>query len=826
MVTLPHSPLKTPSRLKRPLLILISSSLFFSGIAGAREKGISLTTDHWSFQPLASEHSHAGIDAFLKEALAGKNLRPSDRADRATLIRRLFLVMLGLPPSLEEVERFINDESPKAWEELVDRVLASPHYGERMARHWLDLTRFAESNGFETNRERPNAWRFRDYVIESFNQDKPYDQFIKEHLAGDALGADIGTGFLVAGPYDIVKSPDPNLTLMQRQDELADMINTTGTAFLGMTIGCARCHDHKFDPISQQDYYSMQAVFAGVKFGERPVTKQVTPESEKQLATLHKSLITARNELKKLKAIATNKEGDIPQRRPPVNARMNTEAFEATPAKFVRFTIRRTNSSEPCLDELAVFARGGENVALAKSGAIATSSGDLQGYPIHQLAHLNDGKTGNNSSWISNRPGKGWVQIEFAKVSPVERIEWSRDQDGRFVDRIAVDYLIELSVDGDHWDLAASSEDRSPFDEKANPNAFLSKLGEQEANQARKLIASIENTQSRIAKLQNGVKAWVANFSKPGATHRLHRGDPMAKREEVPPDALKVIGSLDLAMDTPEQARRLALADWITRKENPLTARVAVNRLWQFVFGIGIVDTPSDFGTNGTLPTHPGLLDWLASDFMAHGWSMKHTLRLLLNSEAFQRSSQPNSTAARIDATSRYLWRFPPRRLEAGAIRDSMLAAAGTLDLKMGGPGFHLFEVDRENVVHYHPKEETGPAEWRRMIYLFKIRQEQDAVFGAFDCPDGNQVVPTRNRSTTPLQALNLFNSRFTMQQAEKLAERLKGTQSPVASGFELLYNRPATAEELADSETFIGEHGLVSFCRAMLNTSEFLFIF
>lgn len=383
----------------------------------------------------------------------------------------------------------------------------------------------------------------------------------------------------------------------------------------------------------------MQAVFAGVKFGERPVTKQVTPESEKQLATLHKSLITARNELKKLKAIAANKEGDIPQRRPPVNARMNTEAFEATPAKFVRFTIRRTNSSEPCLDELAVFARGGENVALAKSGAIATSSGDLQGYPIHQLAHLNDGKTGNNSSWISNRPGKGWVQIEFAKVSPVERIEWSRDQDGRFVDRIAVDYLIELSVDGDHWDLAASSEDRSPFDEKANPNAFLSKLGEQEANQARKLIASIENTQSRIAKLQNGVKAWVANFSKPGATHRLHRGDPMAKREEVPPDALKVIGSLDLAMDTPEQARRLALADWITRKENPLTARVAVNRLWQFVFGIGIVDTPSDFGTNGTLPTHPGLLDWLASDFMAHGWSMKHTLRLLLNSEAFQRSS-------------------------------------------------------------------------------------------------------------------------------------------------------------------------------------------
>jgi hypothetical protein len=270
----------------------------------------------------------------------------------------------------------------------------------------------------------------------------------------------------------------------------------------------------------------------------------------------------------------------------------------------------------------------------------------------------------------------------------------------------------------------------------------------------------------------------------------------------------------------------MALANWIAEEKNPLTSRVAVNRLWQFVFGTGIVDTPSDFGTNGTLPTHPELLDWLASDFMEQGWSMKHTLRLLLNSDAFQRSSQPNSAAGRIDANSRFLWRFPPRRLEAEAIRDGMLTVAGTLDLTMGGPGFHLFEVDRENVVHYHPKEETGPAEWRRMIYLFKIRQEQDAVFGAFDCPDGNQVIPTRNRSTTPLQALNLFNSRFTMQQAEKLAERLGDHQDRVPRAYQLLYNRPATPEELTDANNFIGEHGLTAFCRAMLNTNEFLFIF
>ena len=787
---------------------------------------VTLTTDHWSFQPVAKKHRHSDVDQFLDEALADKDLIPSMRADRRTLIRRLYLVMLGLPPSPEEVARFVNDESPQAWGNLVDRVLASQHYGERMARHWLDITRFAESNGFETNRERPSAWRFRDYVIESFNADKPYDQFVKEHLAGDALGADLGTGFLVAGPYDIVKSPDPNLTLMQRQDELADMINTTGTAFLGMTIGCARCHNHKFDPITQRDYYSMQAVFAGVKFGERAVKKEVNEDSKKELAGLRDSLATAERELEKLRALAAKNSGGPSVRRPAVNARLNTETFSARSAKFVRFTSKRTNSSEPCLDELSVFSSKGENVALASTGAVATSSGNLQGYPIHQLAHINDGKPGNMWSWISNQSGKGWVQLEFAKASPVERIEWSRDRDGRFTDRLAVDYVIELSDDGKSWAVAASSADREDFGGKSDPNSFLAKLSDPELSRARDLIAQSDSTRSRMVELETGGKAWVANFSKPGATHRLYRGEPMAKREVVPPDALEVIGSLGLAMDAPEGERRLALAEWIASADNPLTARVAVNRLWQFVFGIGIVDTPSDLGTNGTPPTHPELLDWLAADFVEHGWSMKHTLRLLLNSEAFQRSSQPNSVAARIDSDSRYLWRFPPRRLEAEVIRDGMLSVAGTLDLKMGGPGFYLFDVDRENVVHYHAKEETGPAEWRRMVYLFKIRQEQDAVFGAFDCPDGNQVIPSRNRSTTPLQALNLFNSRFTMQQAWKLAERLGDAEDRVPRAYELLYGRPATAEDLADAGSFIEEHGFVSFCRAMLNTNEFLFIF
>ncbi len=787
-------------------------------------EAVKLTTDHWSFQPVAKSHRHAKVDDYLKEARKARGLNSSPRANRRTLIRRLYLVILGLPPTPEEVTFFEKDESPDAWAVLVEKVLASPHYGERMARYWLDVIRFAESNGFETNRERPTAFRFRDYIIESFNEDKPYDQFVREHLAGDALGAEIGTGFLVAGPHDVVKSPDPNLTLAQRQDELADMINTTGTAFLGLTIGCARCHNHKFDPVTQRDYYSMQAIFAGVRHGERALKTGLNLKAKEEAAALRKALAAAEDELGGLRALAAKRVGRPPAKGPPVKARGNVEHFEGTVAKHVRFTIHKSNGSQPCLDELQVFAAGGEgeNVAL---GGVPSSSGDLAGYAIHKLEHINDGQFGNGRSWIASS-GSGWVQIEFAKPRQVNRIAWSRDREGRFTDRLAIDYQIELSLDGKSWKVVAHSGEREAFGGQTDPDAFVLRLPAERATRARGLLSERGSLRARIAALEAGPKAWVANFSQPGATHRLYRGDPMAKREEVPPDALEVIGSLGLAMGVPEQERRIALANWIATAEHPLTARVAVNRWWQFVFGAGLVDTPSDFGRNGTLPSHPELLDWLASQFVKSGWSVKEALRTILNSEAFQQSSGPQGQAARIDSESRFLWRFPPRRLEAEAIRDSILVTAGTLDRRMGGPSFHLFEVERENVVHYHPKEETGPAEWRRMIYMFKIRQEQDAVFGVFDCPDGNQVIPKRSRSTTPLQALNLLNSRFTMQQAEKLATRVGAGERGIRRVFEILYGRAGREEEVADALSFVTEHGLVSFCRAMLNTNEFLFVF
>jgi hypothetical protein len=791
---------------------------------------VALTSDHWSFQPVVrpsppepgSEWSNGAIDAFVARAMAGKGLSPSPRADRRTLIRRLYLVMHGLPPAPEEVEAFVADPSPDAWSELVDRALASPHFGERWARHWLDIVRFAETNGFETNRERLTAYHFRDYVIRSFNEDKPYDQMVREHIAGDAFGAPVGTGFLVAGPYDIVKSPDVNLTLMQRQDELADMINTTGTAFLGLTLGCARCHNHKFDPVTQRDYYAMQAVFAGVSHGERAMPKASTQEERSRLATLGVELTVLLSELETLKGRAVGGTGG---KREPVNAAGNVETFAPAEVKFVRFTINRTSSSQPCIDELRVFDTEGKNVALAKHGSKPTASGTLSGYDIHKLEHINDGRDGNSHSWISNSSG-GWVQIEFPEKATVGRIEWARDREGRFNDRVAVDYRIEGSPDGGNWILLASSADRQPFRGASDPNAFLADLNDADAEKARGLISQIDANRQEIAALRDGVKAWIGNFGQPGATHRLYRGDPMAKREVVAPDALEVFGSLGMELDEVEQQRRVKVAEWIASKDNPLTARVMVNRLWQFVFGVGIVDTPSDFGGNGTLPTHPELLDWLAAEFMDKGWSIKHMLELMLTSETFQQSSQPRRDAERIDAGSRYLWRFQPRRLEAEAIRDSVLVVAGTLDRSVGGPGFYLHDVDRENVVHYHPKEKTGPAEWRRMIYLFKIRQEQDAVFGAFDCPDGNQVIPKRSRSTTPLQALNLFNSPFILAQADKLAERVMDEGAWTPRAYALLYGRPPTEEELEDADRFIAVHGIAAFCRAMLNTNEFLFIF
>lgn len=484
----------------------IDTGAAIPGEAEAR-KELAITTTHWSFQPVVRPPapivdggvSHNEIDAFILQKLRSENLAQSPPAERGTLIRRLFLVAHGLPPTPQEVADFVSDPQPDAYERLVDRVLNSPRFAERLARHWMDVVRYADSNGFETNRERKTAWYYRDWMIQSFQEDKPYDRFIREQIAGDKFGVDAATGFLVAGQYDIVKSPDINLTLMQRQDELTDMVNTTSTAFLGLTMGCARCHNHKFDPILQKDYYSMQAVFEGVHHGERPLREKVNPEAAGQRNVLRDqaAALTARwEDFRKLAA-------EIPapaELRAPVNAAMNTDSFDPVATASLRFFITQTSGAEPCIDELEIHDTAGFNVA---PQGRAAASGTLPGYAIHQLEHVNDGRTGNDRSWISNTPGGGWVRVDFPAPVVVRDVVWGRDRSGRLQDRLATGYRIEITNAAGEWKTVAGSEDRQPYGGKVDPAAFIDRLPEAAAAAARQIRAELDAVEKEIASLGN-----------------------------------------------------------------------------------------------------------------------------------------------------------------------------------------------------------------------------------------------------------------------------------------------------------------------------------
>jgi hypothetical protein len=790
------------------------------------------SADFWSFKPVVfpvprrTEQSWGSgpIDAFLSAKLKSVGLAPSPPADRRTLIRRLYQDVLGLPPTREEIAAFVADGDPLAWNRLVDRVLASPHYGERWARHWLDIVRFAETDGFETNVERADAYPYRDYVIRASNEDKPYDRFVFEQLAGDAVGEDAATGFLVGGPCDKVKSPDPTLTRMQRQDELTDIVNTTGATFLALTLGCAKCHNHKFDPIPQHDFFAIQAVFAGVKHGDRPLHSDADSWRVAERSRIDKQIADT---LRELAALGM---------RPAVDSLMNVDDFAPTAVRRVRFTIRATNDgTEPCLDELEILAPGGkgtlENVALASNGTSVAVSSVFPGSDFHKREHLNDGRYGNERSWISNERGRGSVTVNFSRVYKVCRIVWGRDRNGHYRDRLPVDYTIEAETATGRWVAIGGSQGRVPAT-FALEQAESSPQGPsvEKRRRAVKLLAAFKREQAERQSLTTASMVYAGQFEEPAAVHRLFRGDPGSPRETVEPGGIGVLGSLEIPPASPEQKRRIALASWIARPQNPLTARVMVNRLWHYHFGRGLVETPSDFGHNGGRPSHPELLDWLATELVRGDWSLKHVQRLILTSSAYQQSSAPRPDGLKVDANSQLLWRFAPRRLEAEAIRDSMLAASGALDERMGGPGFSAFQPNTNYVRVYLPKEEFGPPEWRRMVYMSKVRMEQDSVFGAFDCPDAGLIAPRRTQSTTALQALGLFNSRFTAQQAQLLAERCRrevgdDLDREVGRAFALVLGRTPDNVEQASARNLTERFGLAELGRALFNANEFLFL-
>jgi len=747
--------------------------------------------EHWSFLPVKrpplprlpadKTDIRNDVDRFIVAKLQESGLQANPQADRRTLIRRLKFDLLGLPPTPEEVDAFTADTTADAYEKLVERYLASPHFGERWARHWLDIVRFADSHGFEMNNPRPGAYYYRDYVIRSFNEDKPYDQFVREQLAGDTMNADAATGFLVGGPWDQVKSPDPGLTANQRADEMHDIIGTTGSTFLGLTVACARCHAHKFDPIPQSDYYRVKAVFAGVQHGERQIRTSAVATKKPDVEKYTKLLAEAEAKLAAMEPLADPAAKAV--RRQPVNAQQNVERFTPAKAKFVRFTILATNSSEPCIDELEVHASGDKpmNLVLASTGAKTTASGSYAGATdLHRLEFIHDGKYGNGRSWISSAVGRGWVEMELPTITSIDRVVWGRDREGKFVDRVPTRYQIEVSVDRATWTMVASSNDRAPFGSGKNA-ATPAGLNETERAEWTKLNKQIADLRRQLTPLTQGISGYIGRFGSPEMTYRLHRGEATQKKEVVDAGVLSQVGpSLTIPTKATDPERRAAFAKWITDAQHPLTARVIVNRLWQFHFGTGIVDTPSDLGNNGGKPTHPELLDYLASELITptgqvKPWSMKHIHRLIVTSATYRQASTANAAGMAKDAQSRLLWRYPPRRIEAEPLRDAFLFVSGKLDLSStGGPGFDLFQPNGNYVRVFTPKTEFGPAEFRRMVYQHKPRMQLDDTFGAFDCPDAGQIAPKRNVSVTPLQALNLLNSRFLLQQSSFLAERAK----------------------------------------------------
>jgi hypothetical protein len=685
--------------------------------AGDAATFTSAERSYWAFQkvthPPPPKVREAGwvrrpVDAFILADLEANGLKPAPPADKATLLRRATFDLTGLPPTPEEVDAFLADDSPKAFDRVVDRLLASPRYGERWARHWLDLARYAESEGFKADEIRPNAWRYRDYVIKSFNNDKPYDRFVKEQIAGDELWPD-DPDSRVATAFNRHYPDESNArNLMQRRQEiLNDITDTTGAVFMGLTVACARCHDHKYDPIRQADYYRLQAFFANSGADDN-----IPLVSEKELSR-HRKQLTAWEE----------KTRDI------------RDAMRAI--------------AEP-----------------------------------HRHAIIKD--------YVDKYPQE--IQDALNK-SAEERtpIEWQMvHKANQYLDPASYQYLAPDSA----------VEGRLKGAEKEHWQELKSELRE---------FSSIKPADLPIG---TGI-ADVAPTAP--ETHVLRRGVYDAFQQKVQPGFLLILdpnpASVAPVKRLHSSGRRSALATILTDPKNPLTARVMVNRVWQYHFGRGIVGTPSDFGIKGERPTHPALLDWLATEFIRGGWSVKQLHRLIMTSNTYRQSSRFDELAAKADPDDKLLWRFPRQRLEGEEIRDAALAVSGLMNLKMGGPSVFPELPPGMNPAYSGWKTTADEAERnRRSIYVFVKRNTRYPLFESFDMPDTHESCPRRNVTTTPLQALNLLNSELTLEWAESFAGRVIKSagvdlNKQIEAAYRLAFSRRPDNAEAQALRNFFARH-------------------
>jgi mono/diheme cytochrome c family protein len=859
--------------------------------------------DHWAWQPIrrseipapvAAFRSLPGveadrnpIDAFVRSTLAAEGMRPTAVADRRTLIRRLSFDLLGLPPTPEEIDAFVADPDPRAYENLVERMLASPRYGERWARHWLDVVHYGDTHGYDKDKQRPNAWPYRDWVIGAFNADLPWDRFVADQIAGDVLrpddaGAIEATGMLAAGPWDFIGHVEVPETKtdgkIARHLDRDDMVaNTIGT-FASVTIQCAQCHAHKFDPVSQEDYYSLQAVFAALDRTER------TYSPDPAVMRAHAALDARRTDLdgRKQALEARRAEAAGPRLAEIDKALASPGGGNATPAFGWHSEIVADSGPEAADTEKWVQVDLGREVAVARVvlhpchddfAGIGAGFGFPRRFRIEgsgdptftgAVVRLSD-------SGPDDLPNPGTVPQSFTVDPQVGgAVRYVRVTATRLAPRqhdfiAAIAELDVLDADGTNLARGASvtaidSIEAPPRWQRTNlvdgefpaPSADAVALRQERDTILAKVptevtdgLREVEEELATLGRERAGLPALRPLYTVtatqrggvPRPIHVLARGNVNAPGREVGPGSLSAVSMLPARFDLPagatEGERRKALAAWLVSPDNPLTWRSAVNRVWLHHFGRGIVDTPSDFGRMGSPPSHPALLDWLAAEFRDHGGSLKDLHRLIVGSATWRQRADDDPDMTAVDAGNARLWRQNRRRLEAEAIRDAVLAAAGTLDLTPGGTGWQDFRIEHPEHSPHYRYDLADPADrstWRRSIYRFIVRSQTQPFMTSLDCADPSMRVEKRNESLSAIQALALLNNGFMTTQAVEFAGRVtrEAGDDPaagVARAVRLAFGRPPTEEEATVLVALARSHGLAAVCRTLVNLNEFTFI-
>ncbi len=843
--------------------------------------------DWWSLKPLVKpevpgKNPGHPIDAFVHAKLREKQLTPSPEADRRTLIRRVTFDLHGLPPTPEEVEAFVSSRDPQAYEKLIDRLLASPRYGERWGRHWLDVVRYGDSRGNEHDGFRESMWRYRDYVIDAVNTDKPYDRFVKEQIAADALFPEdaaltAALGFLAAGP-DVLSGSEDTV-----RDEF---VTATTSAFASTTAHCAHCHDHKFDPIPQADYYALQAVFAGVQrrdvmidldpavrstrtkwtalkaaAGKGDRSALLTPEVKDVVAGWEKSLADKSPRWQTLRpksatatsgaAVESRKDGSVLVAK----SAANTDTYTLTiPGPITDARLLR-------LELLPDAALPGGGPGLGDGGAFALSE-------LEVVQFTSEKDKGSKVGFKSSQSDVA------SKDAPASRVHDGKEDTawtgGEFKSRKARTAVFELGKplavpEGGRLEvvlkqrqagkrigcfrLSVTDQALSPY--ALQPAAVAEVLAAPAAKRsddnwlslaAHALPVVADEETKRLPPPTSfhvvaGSLPHEGKVSAPRTINILRRGDAGKPIGPAKPGALSCVTALkprlDPALAKSEPALRAYLADWLCDRNNPLTWRSVVNRVWHHHFGRGIVETVNDFGRMGGLPSHPELLDWLACEFRDNGMSLKKLHRLIVTSATYRQAASPNAAAQKVDADNRLLWRMNRTRLDAESYRDAVLAVSGRLDLTAGGPGVLQFEVkpgfNTTKLANYEAVNWDAPGVTRRSVYRFIFRTRPDPFMSALDFPDASQYVPVRPTSVTPLQALVLFNNPFVLHHSDHLARRIAKDEPDAAAqvkrAFRLALQRDPTSEENADFTAYAKKHGLAAACRLLLNSNEFLFV-